>query len=114
MADTCIWTGLSGTSYTYHVYALSPPTRFKAVQGNYIFCRRDNNQWIPIYVGEGDLADRVSNNHHQAACISAKGATHVHARLTNSKQESLKEETDLLGMYPIAYSPTGCNEKRGG
>ena len=112
MTNIFAWTGISGEQYTYYVYDL--PISFKEGQGNYIYCRVDNNQWIPIYVGEGDLADRVSKNHHQAACIKAKSATYVHAHLTNSKQESLKEETDLLAMYPIAYKPTGCNERLGG
>ena len=112
MTNTCIWTGLSGQPYKYGVHRL--PVSFKSVLGNYIYCRLESNLWIPIYIGEGDLSERVSSYHHQSACISANGATHVHAHSTNSKLESQTEETDLLGAYATAYKPTGCNERLGG
>jgi hypothetical protein len=69
---------------------------------------------VPIYVGEGDLADRVSDEHHQAACIRKKGATHVHAHVNKLQKNRTDEETDLLAHYTNAYKPNGCNDKEGG
>lgn len=110
---TCNWIGTSGTTYTYHVYTL-PQTFSKKQDGNYIYVTIVNNQWNPIYIGEGDLGERVSENHHQAECISKKGATHVHAHLNSSEKSRTSEESDLLANYTQSYSPTGCNEKTGG
>ena len=110
----CDWTGVSKTNYTYYVYEL--PASLKDEQGNYIFCKLNaDRRWVPVYIGEGNLKDRVtSGNHHQADCIESKGATHVHAHLTATKQDSQDEEQDLLGNYTNAYQPLGCNEKLGG
>ena len=113
-APKCDWIGKSGTKFTYYVYEL--PASLKDELGNYIFCKlNDQNRWIPIYIGEGNLKDRVtSGDHHQADCIERKGATHVHAHLTDTKQNSQSAEEDLLGYYTNAYRPHGCNEKTGG
>jgi hypothetical protein len=115
MADipTCVWTGKSGTRYTYWVYPL--PATFEPNQlGNYIYTRKDSQgYWQPIYIGQGDLNDRA-NNHHQAACIRQKGATHFHCHKNATEQARLVEERDLLANYTQAYVPTGCNERLGG
>ena len=116
MADQpkCTWTGKSGTGYTYYVYPL--PVTFNPNQdGNYIYSKtNDEDQWVPIYIGEGDLADRISDDHHQAACIKKKGATHVHVHLNQKQKDRTTEEADLLAYYTNAYKPHGCNEKAGG
>ena len=105
------WTGGSGTNYTYHIHSL--PVTFDPNQdGNYIYSRKnDQGKWLPIYIGQGDLADRVSDNHHQAACIKRKGATHVHVHLNAKEQDRKAEEADLLAQYTNAYKPNGCNEQ---
>ena len=114
MADTCDWVGASGTKYTYHIHEL--PISFQDNNlGNYIYSKLNSeNKWVPIYIGEGDLGDRISNNHHQATCIRNKGATHVHEHLNNSEESRKNEEEDLLSCYTNAYNPNGCNEKEGG
>lgn len=116
MADheTCIWTGKSAIDYTYYIWTL--PVSFNAGQdGNYIYSRKnDKGQWVPIYIGQGDLHDRVSDDHHQADCIKKKGATHVHVHLNQSEKARTAEEADLLARYTNAYKPYGCNEKEGG
>lgn len=110
---TCQWTGASGRHYTYYIY--TNPPRFDPDQdGNYIYTKRANNLWTPIYIGEGCLSDRCCDNHHKAAAIKKKGATHVHAHLTNGEKMRRAEEADLLARYTNAYEPTGCNEKIGG
>ena len=112
--EKCTWTGGSGTSYTYFIWPL--PASFSHNQdGNYIFSRKnDEGLWVPIYIGQGDLADRVSDDHHQAACIKRKGATHVHVHLNQKEKDRLTEEADLLTRYTNAYAPSGCNEREGG
>ena len=114
MASTCEWIGASGTRYTYYIYEL--PATLKDALGNYIFSKRNSeNRWVPIYIGEGDLYDRVSiGGHLQSSCIARKGATHVHAHLADDKEDSQSEEADLLGRYTSAYQPSGCNESPGG
>ena len=111
---TCDWTGASGKNYTYYIWSL--PANFDPDQdGNYIFSKKNSEgQWIPIYIGEGDLAERVSDSHHQATCIKSKGATHVHVHLNKSEIDRKAEESDLLARYTNAYKPNGCNEKIGG
>ncbi len=115
MADhpTCKWSGASGTKYTYYILEL--PASFNENQdGNYIYSKKNSEgKWVPIYIGQGDLKDR-RENHHQAACISRKGATHIQVHLNAKEQDRLDEEDDLLANYTNAYKPTGCNEKKGG
>ena len=111
---TCKWNGKSGTLYTYHIHPL--PVTFEAGQdGNYIYSKKnDEGKWVPIYIGQGDLASRVSDDHHQAACIERRGATHVHVRRNERENDRTDEEADLLARYTNAYKPTGCNEREGG
>ena len=110
--NTCVWEGASGQEYKYWLHDL--PTSFKAGQdGNYIYCKIENDAWVPIYIGQGDVGTRISD-HHQAQCIARKGATHIHVHTRKSKQARLDEESDLLAAHPEAYAPTGCNQKAGG
>jgi hypothetical protein len=110
MADqTCTWTGASGKSYTYYVYPRGTVVN-PGKDGNYVYSKLNSqNQWVPVYFGEGDLAARAGSNHHQKKCIDSKGATHVHMRLNASKDSRLAEETDLLAHYTNALAPLGCN-----
>jgi hypothetical protein len=111
---TCNWVGASGTSYTYYIYAL--PASFGPDQpGNYIYAKLNSEgKWVPVYIGEGDLADRSGSGHHKAECIKRKGATHFHCHKNASEENRKKEEADLLLRYTNAYEPDGCNEKVGG
>jgi hypothetical protein len=112
--EKCIWIGGSGTQYTYFIHPL--PINFDPDQdGNYIFSKKnENGKWAPIYIGEGDLANRVNDNHHRAACIKRNGATHVHVHLNAVEAHRIAEEQDLLERYTNAYAPNGCNRKEGG
>lgn len=109
----CKWIGASGTQYTYYIWVL--PASFSENQdGNYIYSKKSTQgNWIPIYIGQGDLKDRTEN-HHQAGCISRKGATHIHVHLNPNEADRLAEESDLLANYTNAYQPSGCNVKKGG
>lgn len=111
---TCNWRGASGAVYTYHIWDL-PAHLDRNQYGNYIYCKKDQwGTWIPIYIGEGDLADRISDQHHRISCIKTKGATHAHLHKTVDEQKGKYEEGDLLAAHPEAYVPNGCNVKPGG
>ena len=106
------WPGASGKMYHYWIHEL--PCSFNPNQnGNYIFCKIVNNKWIPIYIGQGDLNERVNDDDHYN-CATRKGATHVHVHTSSTERARLSEEQDLLDAYPQAYAPTGCNKKAGG
>jgi len=112
-AQTCDWPGVSGSSYKYYVYPRHPS--IKAGQdGNYIYAKIVNGEWVPVYVGQGDLGVRCTSNHHQAEAINAKMATHVHMHKNANENARLTEERDILAAFPQAYVPTGCNVKKGG
>ncbi len=111
MVTTIDWPGKSGKKYTYGIYGID--TNFEDEDGNYIFCRNDGRHWLAIYVGEGNLKERTAN-HHQADCISQKGATYIHAHTNPNERARKAEEADVLGGNTEAYAPTGCNERRGG
>ena len=111
--QTCTWPGKTGAQYKYWVHSL--PTTFNPGQdGNYIYSKLTNGYWVPIYVGEGYLGDRISSNHHQAICIRNKGATHVHVHTNATLAARQREESDILANFPQAYTPVGCNVKPGG
>ena len=106
------WSGASGREYGY--WSKDLPYSCKPGQnGNYIFTKIVNNEWIPIYIGQGDINDRVNDPTHYE-CATGKGATHVHVHTNATEEARLDEELDLLNGHPDAYAPTGCNEKEGG
>ena len=109
---TCDWKGASGNSYTFYIFSL-PCTLDPDQDGNYIYVRRNaENRWVPIYIGEGDLADRSNlNQHHKGECIRSRGATHFHCHKNASQSARSDEEADLLANYTAAYLPYGCNSR---
>ena len=111
--ETCSWIGKSGNSYVYEVFNLHVSLNVGQM-GNYIYTKIVNGRWRPIYIGQGDLGERIASSHHKAKCISQKGATHVHAHLNPRENDRVYEEKDLLANHLIAYEPIGCNEKIGG
>jgi hypothetical protein len=113
MADkTAIWRGASGTPYTYWVYEL-PASPSAGQSGNYILARISRHGWIPVYIGQGDIGERLDSR-DQAACVRSKGATHFHAHKNVNERSRLEEENDLLAGYPQAYTPNGCNVRNAG
>lgn len=106
------WIGAQGKRYRYWSHRL--PYRCDPGQdGNYILTKLRNNIWIPIYIGEGNLDERINDPTHYN-CAIGKGATHVHLHLNATEQARLAEESDLLAGHPDAYAPIGCNQKPGG
>lgn len=111
--DTVEWTGASGTKYTYWIYERHPSIK-EGATGNYIYTKVVDNVWVPVYIGQGDLSVRATDNHHQIECIDSKKATHVHMHTNAKEADRLAEEKDLLAGHPEAYAPKGCNVKKGG
>ena len=112
-SEATYWEGASGRLYKYFIHEL--PTSFSENQeGNYIFCKKDYlGIWVPVYIGQGDLSRRISENHHKIRCIGERGATHVHVHLNEVEEIRVAEEKDLLDKHSEAYQPIGCNEKKG-
>ena len=109
---TCTWTGASGSQYAYRIYPIGTP--MADVAGNYIYAylshvdERGVRRWNPVYIGQGNLADRSDlSSHHKGYCIRQTGATHFHAHTNALKYARVAEEHDLL-----ANRTTPCNDQR--
>jgi hypothetical protein len=111
---TCTWTGASGNKYIYEIHARHPAL-MPNEPGNYIYAKLDEHgRWVPICIGQGDLAQRAATDPRRVECIDAKGATHVHLHVKYDRGDRLAEEKDLLVNFPQAYIPDGCNETNDG
>src|SRR2546425_927627 len=69
--------------------------------GNYIFSKVVDKLWIPVYIGQGDINDRVNDRTHYNAAVG-KGATHVHVHTNATEKDRTSEEQDLLRGHPEA------------
>lgn len=107
--QTCDWVGASGKKYTYYIWPRHP--KIDANQdGNYIYSKLNSDgKWVPVYIGQGDLSVRTTDDHHKTDCIDKKGATHIHMHKNAKKEDRLAEESDLLARYTNAKTPNGCN-----
>jgi hypothetical protein len=111
MIDTTeIWTGASGAHYVFYIYErhATVPTR----DGLFIYTKRnEENLWVPVFIGHGDLAVRASQDAALIGRIDAKGATHVHLRVNGDALDREGEVADLLQAYQNAYEPFGCHSR---
>src|SRR5260370_30353622 len=107
MRDACV--GTAGTKCSFYGYERHPRI-IKGQMGGYIYAKIDQNTWLPIYIGQGDIGARCTQS-HQIECIDSKGATHVHLKITADEHIRKSQEQDLLAAYPQAYAPTGCISK---
>ena len=100
------WVGASGIEYQFFIFAIDfavPPR-----PGVYIYAKKnDQDMWVPLYIGHGDLAARCADSERLAA-IHAKGATHVHLRLVKRAGDCVDEVRDMLAKYANAFPPDGC------
>ncbi len=110
MGMTSNWVGTSGKIFAYQVYEL--PISFESNQkGNFVFARLDHGRnWVPVFIGEGDLCKHVDADSYKLHAIQKHGATHVHARLNPDVYDRRAEVRDLLGRHTIAFEPYGCNQ----
>ena len=110
--ETCEWIGVDGQRYKYSVHNLS--AKFNSGKyGNYIFTKKTKGgDWIPIYIGQGNLGVLVGKASTQLKCIKDMGATHVHVHENDSEWLRTTEEYDLLESYVKAFKPFGCIYER--
>lgn len=105
------WPNGKGGTYPFHVFQIA--LFHGNPKGNYIFARKVNNGWEAVYIGEGDINERIKDHVNNKPLI-VKGATHIHIMEVNDKETSFQIETELLEGNTEAYEPTGCNVKKGG
>lgn len=107
-----VWMGKYHNAYYYDVAtirtAITHVRQFQGLFGNFIYCRREGELWIPVYIGRGHLADWIGPYHSLFDGILRKGATHFHFH-PNGDPDAEREEADLLFVHPEACEPTGCN-----
>jgi len=93
--DTTIWTGASGSKYTYTVFG--PSSQWNDLPGNYIFASIVGGRWMAHYVGQASSFKNRFSNHEKWEDAVKSGATHVHAHVNNSGESArLAEEYDLI------------------
>ena len=96
MPGTVLWTGASGTRYTYWYYPSH--TGWRDEPGNYIFARVKGGLWEPLYIGQAQsLKAWVHAGHPRWRCAKRFGMTFVHAHISSGTEaERRSEEADLL------------------
>lgn len=106
------WTGISGKQYQFGVYPKD--TKFKELDGNYIFAKETLSGWKAVYIGEGDLKTRTQDPEH-LKCAESKGFTHYHVHININEESRKLEETDLIhGNNECLYEYGGCNKTADG
>jgi hypothetical protein len=111
MAYEAEWIGISGRTYTFVVVPWPAPLDVGVLDGNYICARQSvNGEWIPIYIGEGDLADPCLTSEPAFEQMLERGVTHLHCHINDDPAARRRETRDLLlgqasaGVepYPVA------------
>jgi len=111
MSEQAKWTGRSGKTYTFVVVPWPAPLDFGVVDGNYICARQtDDGEWIPVYIGEGDLADPCIETHPRFEQLLDLDVTHIHCHINDDPDARRREARDLLSAHTLAFMPIGCNE----
>jgi hypothetical protein len=106
--ETSLWIGASGAEYTYYVHERHPdiPKRM----GTFIYSKKNQEDlWVPVFIGEGDLSVRANADSELMTRINAKGATHVLLRINSVETDRRCEIADLLNRYQNAFEPEGCH-----
>ncbi|HMQ77685.1 MAG TPA: hypothetical protein PKE21_15645 [Flavobacteriales bacterium] len=111
---TITWTGKSGAQYKFTVFDIGSSLK-DGQDGVYLFVKSipSASRIEAVYIGEGDLGVRTKF-HKANGCVVRKGSTHIHAMLERDGARRLAIEDDLLAEHTEAYSPSGCNERKGG
>lgn len=102
------WVGATGAQYLYYIYEIN--AKIPPHQGNYIYAKLINDKdWVPIYIGRGDLSLCAGDDRLLLECIASKGATHIHLRCNPRIQDQISETRDLLARFENAFAPHGCH-----
>ena len=97
MSEHVEWTGSSGKTYTYIVVPWPAPLDFGVVDGNYICARLSpNGDWIPVHIGEGDLAAPNVDTHPCFNRLIEREVTHLHCHINDDPQARRREARDLV------------------
>lgn len=105
------WRGVSGKTYRYYIHPRHPSIK-EGQLGNYVYAKIDSEgNWVPIYIGQGELSIRAHEEQQQIGCINSKGATYIHLHVNVEETDRLAEQEDLLTNHAQAYFPNGCNTK---
>lgn len=110
MSETINWPGQSGQKYPMVLYELPCSTQFDG-DGVYIMCQLAKGQWQAVFIGHGDLSERIAVAQKDRG-IYRKGATHVcvgYAQGAKTERQAIVD--DLLSLHLEAYAPTGCNQR---
>ena len=92
------WGNLSGAPYRFWFVDLSLKGLISQ-SGVYMFVRRANQVWQPVYVGIADDLPTRLNGHERWAEAVAIGATHLVARGQAALADRQKAEQDLIGYW---------------
>jgi len=112
MSEEARWTGSSGTTYTFVVLPWPAPLDIGVVDGNYICARQTiDGEWIPVLIGEGDLAEPCAKTYPGFHELLDRGVTHFHCHINNDPAARRQEARDLLITHRLAFMPIGCNER---
>jgi len=105
--------GESGKTYCLDTWSLEDPELgdFECV---YIYSKRENGSWIPIYIGETtELATRIDRHKNGKTrsdkCIRSKDPTHIHIYYPKPGEDREKVETDIRHAYNNTCNKQGVN-----
>jgi hypothetical protein len=97
-SSVCVWTGVSGRPYAYHVHALAGS--IPGGPGNFVVAKRSGkDEWTAILVGQADDIARALDDPGRRSCIRREGATHLHVRSNEDREARLSEQTDLAWAH---------------
>jgi hypothetical protein len=92
------WPGKSGNRYVYRPYPIG--SKLKAIPGNYIFAKKLNDIWSPVFVGQTDDLSTQLLGGSDIEHVERSGATHIHAHQASDEIElRMSEESDIRSNY---------------
>ncbi len=102
---TILWTGESGSKYSYSIYKIG--TDFNDIAGNYVYAKETKpKSWSPVYIGQTNSLKNRLSSHEKESCAIRNGATPIHVHTNSSEVSRLNEEEDLI----FKWKPS-CNEQ---
>ena len=92
--ETVTFTGSSSEKYDFTAYTTD--TAFNEVGAVYIFTKRENSRYTPLYIGQTDnLKERIPN-HEKWPCVRRNGVNSICVLSDSSQSSRLQTESDLL------------------